>query len=64
MARQSWTNPFSAAALAVLYAEAAQDVQFRSDNAAIQQDFASLDREVDGPRRARGSQEVHRRRPR
>ena len=38
-------------ALAVLYAEAAQDVQFRSDNEAIQQDFASLDREVDGPLR-------------
>ena len=36
-------------ALALLYAEAAQDAQFRSDNEAVQQDFASLDREIDGP---------------
>ena len=35
-------------ALAVVYAEAARDAQFRSDNEAVQQDFASLDREVDG----------------
>jgi len=34
-------------ALAVLYAEAAEDPQFRADNEAVQQDFASLDREVD-----------------
>jgi hypothetical protein len=38
-------------ALAVLYAEAAQDVQFMNDNEAVQHDFASLDREVDGPLR-------------
>ncbi len=38
-------------ALAVLYAEAARDPQFRSDNEAVQEDFAALDREVDGPRR-------------
>ena len=38
-------------ALAVLYAEAAQDAQFKADNEAIQRDFAALDREVDGPSR-------------
>lgn len=38
-------------ALAVLYAEAAQDAQFRSDNEAVQRDFVLLDREVDGPLR-------------
>lgn len=36
-------------ALARLYAEAAQDALFRSDNEAVQQDFASLDREVNEP---------------
>ena len=36
-------------ALALLYAEAAQDAQFNADNEAVQQDFASLDREVDEP---------------
>lgn len=34
-------------ALAVLYAEAAQDPQFTADNDAVQEDFASLDREAD-----------------
>ena len=38
-------------ALALIYAEAARDAQFRSDNEGVQRDFASLDREVD--RRAR-----------
>ena len=38
-------------ALAVLYAEAAQDAQFKADNEAVQRDFAALDREVDGPSR-------------
>jgi hypothetical protein len=38
-------------ALAVLYAEAAQDAQFKADNEAVQRDFATLDREVDGPSR-------------
>src|SRR6266542_2338495 len=38
-------------ALAVLYAEAARDPDFRSDNEAVQEDFAALDREVDEPRR-------------
>lgn len=35
-------------ALALLYAEAAEDPQFRSDNEAVLRDFASLDREVNG----------------
>jgi hypothetical protein len=38
-------------ALAVLYAEAAEDPLFRSDNEAVLRDFVSLDREVDGPSR-------------
>ena len=38
-------------ALAVLYAEAADDPLFTADNEAIQADFASLDREVDAPDR-------------
>ena len=38
-------------ALAVLYAEAAQDTEFSADNEAVRRDFASLDREVDGPPR-------------
>ena len=33
-------------ALALLYAEAAQDPQFQADNDAVQQDFAALDREA------------------
>jgi len=35
-------------ALAVLYAEAAEDPQFTADNEAVRKDFASLDQEVDG----------------
>ena len=35
-------------ALAVLYAEAAQDPQFQADNEAVQRDFAPLDREASG----------------
>ena len=35
-------------ALALVYSEAAQDAEFRADNDAVQQDFAALDREVDG----------------
>ena|SRR3989338_3354638 len=35
-------------ALALLYAEAAQDPQFKADNDAVQTDFAAFDREVDG----------------
>ena len=34
-------------ALALLYTEAAQDVQFCADNDAVQKDFAALDRETD-----------------
>lgn len=34
-------------ALAVLYAEAARDPQFKADNDAVQTDFAALDREAD-----------------
>lgn len=34
-------------ALALLYAEAAQDPQFRADNDAVQTDFAALDHEAD-----------------
>lgn len=34
-------------ALAFLYAEAAQDPQFRADNDAVQRDFGALDRELD-----------------
>jgi hypothetical protein len=33
-------------ALALLYAEATQDAQFRADNEAVLKDFAALDREV------------------
>jgi hypothetical protein len=35
-------------AVAAVYAEAAQDAEFRADNEAVQRDFAALDREVDG----------------
>ena len=35
-------------ALALLYAEAAQDPQFKADNDAVQTDFAALDHEADG----------------
>lgn len=35
-------------ALALVYAEAAQDPDFRADNDAVRQDFAALDQEVDG----------------
>jgi len=35
-------------ALAMLYAEAAQDPQFQADNEAVQRDFAPLDREASG----------------
>ena len=38
-------------ALGVLYAEAASDPQFLADNEAVQEDFASLDREADAPSR-------------
>jgi hypothetical protein len=38
-------------ALAAVYAEAAQDEQFKADNEAVHRDFASLDREVDGSSR-------------
>jgi hypothetical protein len=34
-------------ALAALYAEAADDALFRSDNEAVLRDFGSLDREID-----------------
>lgn len=34
-------------ALALLYAEAAQDPQFHADNEAVQRDFAALDKEAD-----------------
>jgi len=36
-------------ALAVVYAEAADDPQFNADNDAVREDFASLDREVAVP---------------
>ena len=35
-------------ALALLYAEAGQDPQFKADNDAVQTDFAALDREAEG----------------
>jgi hypothetical protein len=35
-------------ALALLYAEAAQDPEFQIDNEAVRKDFAALDQEVDG----------------
>jgi hypothetical protein len=35
-------------ALALVYAEAAHDLEFRADNEAVQRDFAALDREMDG----------------
>lgn len=40
-------------ALALLYAEAAQDPQFKADNDAVQTDFAVLDFQWKRPRRAR-----------
>jgi hypothetical protein len=39
-------------ALELVYSEAAQDPEFQADNEAVRQDFASLDHEVDGARRA------------
>jgi hypothetical protein len=35
-------------ALALVYAEAAQDPEFQADNEAVQKDFAALDHEADG----------------
>ena len=34
-------------ALALVYAEAAQDPEFQADNEAVHRDFAALDREAD-----------------
>jgi len=38
-------------ALAALYADAARDPEFLADNEAVQEDFASLDREPNEPLR-------------